>query len=111
LFGSLCFDHSAGGLEPGGRVGWGVQAVVADLDESVRQDVLEEAPDELVGRKAGDGVALGAEEDGVVGEVEKALVGDADTMSVAPEVPDHLFRARRTAPWRRRPRRSCRADP
>ncbi len=65
---------------------------MADLDESPRQDVLEESRDELVGGKTGDGVALGPEEDALVCEVEEALVGDADTVGVAAEVSKDLLR-------------------
>jgi hypothetical protein len=55
-------------------------------------NVLDEASDELVGRKAGSGVAFRPEEDAFVGEVEEALVGDADTVSVASQVAEDLLR-------------------
>jgi hypothetical protein len=85
-FGSPLFEHPSCRLELGGRVCRSVQPVVADLDESPRQDVLKEAPDEHVGGKKRGPVALGPEEDVVVGESKQALVGEADAVSVATQV-------------------------
>src|SRR6201997_3384463 len=79
------------------------QAVIADLVEAGRQDVLEEAPDELV---AGDGflalavggavlVAIGH---GLVVDGQDAVVGDGDAEGVAGEIVGGGLLA--LAPWR-----------
>src|SRR5580692_1079222 len=79
------------------------QAVIADLVEAGRQDVLEEAPDELV---AGDGfltlavggailVAIGH---GLVVDGQDAVVGDGDAEGVAGEIVEGGLLS--LAPWR-----------
>src|SRR6201984_292244 len=79
------------------------QAVIADLVEAGRQDVLEEAPDELV---AGDGflalavggavfVAIGH---GLVVDGQDAVVGDGDAEGVAGEIVEGGPLS--LAPWR-----------
>ena len=66
----------------------GEEAEVADADEATRQQVQQEATQELVHRKAHDSlpVAVGgvspAEADVVVGESDQPAVGDADAMRV-----------------------------
>src|ERR1700693_412663 len=78
-------------------------AVIADLVEAGRQDVLEEAPDELV---AGDGflalavggavlVAIGY---GLVVDGQDAVVGDGDAEGVAGEIVEGGLLS--LAPWR-----------
>lgn len=70
----------------------GEEAVVADPDEALRQDVQEEAPDELGSGKAHEAVGAAvriifvAEGDMTVAEGDEAAVGDGDTMGVAGEV-------------------------
>jgi len=70
---------------------------VADTHEAVRQDVEEEAADELtavdaVGAPAPAAlVVLVAEEDVLVLSAHEPLVGDGDAVGVAAEIFDHLF--------------------
>ena len=73
-------------LELRGGVARGEQAVVANFHEARGKDVLQEAVDEDVGRERQGGIALGAEMDAVVGEVEQPLVGEPDLVRVATEV-------------------------
>jgi hypothetical protein len=72
------------------------QAVVANADEAIGQDVLEEEAGELV---TAEGSELGlvavlavlvAEDDGVAVVVDDAGVGDGDAMDVAGQVLDHV---------------------
>ncbi len=79
--------------------GVGEQAVVSDAMESVRQDMDEEAPDELVG---GQGHGLVAnpsfvpivfvfEGDAVIIMSDQAAVGDGDAVGVSGEVSEYGF--------------------
>jgi hypothetical protein len=72
------------------------KAVVADLGEAAREDVLEEPCDELLGRQrqapglAGAAVGV-AEGDAAVFEALDTVVGQGDTIDVAREVEGGLF--------------------
>src|SRR5215470_11663555 len=79
--------------------GWaGQQAVVTDAMEALRQDMQQEAADELVGIERHRPVPFGTiaavilplEGDTVVIERDQAAVGDGDTMGVAGEIAQHL---------------------
>jgi hypothetical protein len=69
------------------------QAEVTDLDEASGQEVQQEAADELVGGQRGTRAVLGGEGDAAIVEGNEALVGDADAVGVATEVPEDLTRA------------------
>ena len=77
----------------------GEHAVVADAVEPARQDVKQEAADELVGAKRHDllplcaiaAIILLAEGDAGLVEGEQPPVRDGDAMSVAREVGEHGF--------------------
>src|SRR5215471_7157288 len=79
------------------------QAVIADLVEAGRQDVLEEAPDELVaghGLRAlavGGAVLVAIGHRGVV-DGQDAVVGDGDAEGVAGEIVERCLLS--LAPWR-----------
>src|SRR5215469_12273572 len=79
------------------------QAVIADLVEAGRQDVLEEAPDELVaghGLRAlavGGAVLVAIGHRGVV-DGQDAVVGDGDAEGVAGEIVERGLLS--LAPWR-----------
>jgi hypothetical protein len=74
-------------------------AVVTDAVETVRQDMEEEAADEVVGGEghhlgfAGIAVVCPAKADAAVLEREQPAVGDGDTVGVAGEVGQHLLGA------------------
>jgi len=77
----------------------GHHAEVADADESLRQDVKQESPDELV---SSDGhrshlvtarVISPTEGNAFAIEGDDPMVGDGDTMSITAEIADDLFRA------------------
>src|SRR5215468_7909734 len=79
--------------------GWaGQQAVVTDAMEALRQDMQQEAADELVGIERHRPVPLGTieavilplEGDALVIERDQAAVGDGDAMGVAGEVAQDL---------------------
>lgn len=77
----------------------GLKAVVSYADETMREHVLEEAPNEvrdghgeLSGNVATPPIAV-AEGDPPVLESHEALVADGDAMGIAAEVAEHLFRA------------------
>src|SRR6201984_1082953 len=79
------------------------QAVIADLVEAGWQDVLEEAPDELVAGDgflalAGGGAVLVAIGHGLVVDGQDAVVGDGDTEGVAGEIVERGLLS--LAPWR-----------
>lgn len=86
-------EHGACGIQRVGDSGTGVEAIVADLVESVGQDVLHEAAQELDWVERGGLAVLGAKGDGVVGDGGEAAVGDADTMRVAAQVTQDVIRA------------------
>ena len=83
--------------ELGGALTVGEIAVVADAMEAVRQDVEQEAADELVGAKGHHlllvvvAIILPAEADPAFGESHQAAVGDGDAMGVAAEIIKHLL--------------------
>ena len=86
-------QESPRGLELGVHVARREQAVVADADETGRQDVKQEATQEGLDRQ---GRALGVarhERHAVSGLIERdeALVADGDPMRVAPQVRVHLL--------------------
>jgi hypothetical protein len=79
------------------------QAVIAELVEAGRQDVLEEAPDELVAGHgflalAVGGAVLVAIGHGLVIDGEDAVVGDGDAEGVAGEIVERGLLS--LAPWR-----------
>jgi hypothetical protein len=87
----------AAGEQPGaGSVG--EEAVVADADEALREDVEEEAADELRQRK-GEGshspaaVVLVAEGHRLVIDVQESMVGEGDAVGVAGEVLEDVLGA------------------
>ncbi len=86
-------EKAARDLELGGRVSRRHQAVVADLDEAVRQHVLQEAADEFIGREGLGGVAAGAELDAVLRVAEQTLVGETHSMRIAAEVAEDVLGA------------------
>ena len=75
----------------------GEEANVADAMEAVRQGVLQEAADELVGRQGHElglavlAVVLPGEADLAVGEPDEPAVGDGDPVGVAAEMAEHLL--------------------
>src|ERR1700751_1513316 len=79
------------------------QAVIADLVEAGRQDVLEEAPDELVAGHGllaltvGGAVLVAIGHSGVV-DGQDAVVGDGDAEGVAGEIVERGLLS--LAPWR-----------
>jgi len=68
------------------RLGGGVEAGVTDLAEPWRQDVLDQAGEEL-DRLQGDGASvLGAEGHLLIRDLQQSGVGDAHPVGVAPEI-------------------------
>ena len=108
-------EQFAGACEAGLAGGAGEQAVVADAVEAARQDVEQEAADELVGRERHDLLAVGAvaaiilvaEGDAGLVEGEQPAVRDGDAVGVARQIGEHGLGARRRAAWRRPPSASC----
>jgi hypothetical protein len=76
----------------------GHHAEVADADESLRQDVKQESSDELVSKDGHRSHLVAAsvisptEGNAFAIEGDESVVGDGDTMSVAAEIADDLFR-------------------
>src|SRR5437667_12774118 len=72
-------------------------AVVADAMEAVRQNVEQEAADELVGAKGHHlllvvvAIILPAEADLALRKTDQAAVGDGDAMGIAAEIIEHLL--------------------
>ena len=72
------------------------KAEAADTHESFRQDMLQEAPQELIGAErhhaplAAVGVIFPAEAHLVVREVDDAVIGDGDAMGVAAQILEHI---------------------
>src|SRR5207248_2574205 len=83
----------------GGAPAVGEIAVVADAMEAVRQNVEQEAADELVGAKGHHlllvvvAIILPAEADPALGKTDKAAVGDGNAMGIAGEIIEHLLRS------------------
>jgi hypothetical protein len=88
-----CGDEFAGAGDVLGTRAAGEEAVVADAVEAMRQDVDEEAADELVGCEGHDllpfatlgAIVLPLEGDAVAVERNQPAVGDGDAMGVARE--------------------------
>src|SRR5438477_327050 len=82
---------------------------VTDAMEAVRQNVEQEAADELVGAKGHHlllvvvAIILPAEADPALGKTDKAAVGDGNAMGIAGEINRAPAQVRRTGAWRRRP--------
>ena len=75
------------------RTSVGHQPVVADLDEALRQDVADKAPNE-VGQREGDRlVAAGAEGDAAFVEGVQSMIADTNAVGVAAQVLEDLIRA------------------
>jgi hypothetical protein len=81
-----------------GAVAVGVESVVADPDETLGQDVEQEALDELAGLELHGGLPLAssaapvAEADASVPVIDEPVVGESDAVGVAGEVVEHLRR-------------------
>ena len=77
----------------------GEEAEVADAHETARQQVQQEAAQELVDRQAHDTLLVGmggispAEADVALPECDQSAVGDGDAMGVAAEIAQRVFRA------------------
>jgi len=75
----------------------GKEAVMADALEAVGQDVEEKATDELLGleRHVLDAravpIVLPGERDVVVGDLDKAMIGDGDAVRIAAQIPENLL--------------------
>ena len=98
-------EQFAGARDVIGGGASGEQAVVADAVEAARQDVDEEAADELVCREchlpvsiaALDPVVLPLEDDAALVACDQAAVGDSDAVGVARQIGEHrLGSAERT---------------
>ena len=83
-FFALTFQQIPGNSQAS-RVGGRKEAEVADPDEALGRDVLQEAPQELVGSE-GRCAGTGPDRDVAIVDEEEALVGEADTMCIAAEV-------------------------
>ena len=76
----------------------GKEAVMADASEAIGQNVQEKAANKLGGHQshARDArfmpIVLPGEGDMIVRDVDKTMIGDGDTMSIAAEVTQDLFR-------------------
>ena len=79
-------EESPGDAEAGADVGSGVEAVVTDLDEAGRQDVLDEASQELEGSEGRRLSFLGGKGDRALVDVGDAAVRDADAVGVPAQV-------------------------
>ena len=90
-------EQQAAAQQRSGPLAVGEEAEVADADQAFRQNVDEEAPQELVGRDhhdllLADGcVVLPAEGDLIVLEADEAMVRDRDTVGVAGEIVENVF--------------------
>ena len=89
----------------------GEEAEVADAHEAARQQVEQEAAQELLDRQSHQPllVAMGgvspAEGDVAFVEGDQSVVGDGDAMGVAAEIAQHVFRPAEGSSWNRRPSR------
>jgi len=90
-------ERGADACELGGAAGVAKEAEVADAAELVREDVEEEAANELVGVErhclgfVADAVILPAEADAAVLAGEETTIGDGDAMGIAAEIVEHLL--------------------
>ena len=91
-------ESGADARKLGGAAGVRQEAEVADAAEPFRQDVEQEATDELVGVERHHlglvvgAIILPAEADATVLAGEEPAVGDRDAMGVAAEIVEHLLR-------------------
>ena len=84
-------EQGASLLEARGGVRSGVQAVVADLDETGRQDVLHETAEKFGDGQRGRIAVARLEADATLVERKQPAVGDRDAMCVAAEVGEDLL--------------------
>lgn len=84
-------EPASRGLEAGPDIGRRMKSEVSNLDEAVREDVLDEAAEEANGRKSDRLSVLGAEGDTTVSDLEEAAIGDADAVGVAAQVAKDLL--------------------
>src|ERR1700722_7397779 len=90
-------EQIAGACDIGRTVAIGEQAIVSDAVEAVRQNVDEEAADELVGgerHRLVAGAAVGTiilvpEGDAVLVEGDEPAVGDGDAVGIARQISEH----------------------
>jgi hypothetical protein len=87
----LASEKAAGDSEARVDIARGHQAVVSDLDEASRQNVQEEATEELVWRQRRGLLATRAEGDTASIERDESSVRETDTMRVPPEVTENLL--------------------
>ena len=78
---------------PGAKVTAGEQAVVADLDEAVGQNVEEKAANEFLGGHDDLLAILGSKADAVFVERDESVVRDAHAMRVSAEILEDLLRS------------------
>ena len=79
---------------------WGFQSVVTDAVEALRQNVDEEAADELAGGQRHDLLALAtigtivlpSEGNAVVADCDQSAVGDGDAVGIARQIGQHGLR-------------------
>lgn len=89
----ITVEQAPGGGKPGRHVARSHETVMPDLDVALRQDMKEEAPEELVCRK-GDGLlTASAERDAAIVERDEAAVRESDAMGVAAEIAEDLLGA------------------
>ena len=73
------------------------KTIVANFLESIGKNVNQESADELIGGKGHRFVAIAVtiilplETDLIVGDIEQAVVGNSDTVSIAADIVEHLF--------------------
>jgi hypothetical protein len=79
-------EESPGGGELGVDVSGGEQAMMADLDEALGEDVQHEAPEKLVDVEGDARLASRAEGDVASVEGDESLIAEADTVGVLVEV-------------------------
>ena len=79
--------------EPCAGVDGSKEAAVANLHEAIREDMVEEAADEFDGRTGRAVAPAGAKDDGVIVEVDEAVIRDGDAMRVVPEIAKDLLRS------------------
>ena len=69
------------------------QAVVSDFDETVWQHLLDEAPQELLGRKRDALATLGPKSDAAFVHADQSMITDAGAMCVLAQVAQNLLGA------------------
>jgi hypothetical protein len=83
-------EQGSGGGELGGDVARGEQAMMADLDEALGQNVQHEAAEEFVGSQGHPSVAAGTEGDGALVEGDETVIGQAHPVGVSAEIAKDL---------------------